>query len=99
LRRAARIDRTQPEIVQALRARGYSVAITSQCGHGFPDLVVGKMRSNGQRFNWMLECKDWQLPPSARELTPDQCIFHANWAGQVDVVNSVEEALLLVEGD
>lgn len=91
MRRAAKIDRNQPEIVAALRKIGCTVAITSAVGCGFPDLVVAR-----NRRNWLVEIKDGRLPPSARELTPDQLEFHTRWAGQVDVVNSVEEAILLV---
>lgn len=91
MRRAAKIDANQGEIVKALRAVGCTVAITSAVGKGFPDLVVAR-----HRRNWLMEVKDGRLPPSARELTPDQLIFHTHWAGQIDVVNSIDEALLLV---
>jgi Holliday junction resolvase len=91
MRRAAKIDRNQPEIVKALRAIGCTVAITSAVGQGFPDLVVARSRRN-----WLIEVKDGRLPPSARELTADQVEFHARWAGQIDVVNSVDEAITLV---
>lgn len=91
MRRAAKIDRNQPEIVKALRAIGCTVAITSAIGSGFPDLVVGRGRRN-----WIVEIKDGDLCPSARELTPDQLKFHTTWAGQIDVVNNVGEALALV---
>jgi hypothetical protein len=91
MRRAAKIDRNQPEIVKALRAIGCTVAITSAVGQGFPDLVVARSRRN-----WLIEVKDGRLPPSARELTADQVEFHARWAGQIDVINSVDEAITLV---
>lgn len=91
MRRAAKIDANQPAIVAALRKIGCTVAITSAVGSGFPDLVVARNRQN-----WLIEVKDGRLPPSARELTPDQLTFHTRWAGQIDVVNSVEEAILLV---
>jgi hypothetical protein len=91
MRRAAKIDANQPAIVAALRKIGCTVAITSTIGKGFPDLVVAR-----NRRNWLIEVKDGSLPPSARELTPDQLTFHTTWAGQVDVVNSVDEAIALI---
>jgi hypothetical protein len=94
MRRAAKIDRNQPEIVKALRGIGCTVAITSAVGQGFPDLVVAKARRN-----WLLEVKDGNLPPSARELTPDQLIFHTSWVGQIDVVTSAAEAVALVQAE
>ena len=36
-----RVDRNQPEIVEALREAGASVAHTHAIGQGFPDIVVG----------------------------------------------------------
>lgn len=36
-----RVDRNQPEIVDALRKAGASVGHTHSLGHGFPDIVVG----------------------------------------------------------
>lgn len=94
MRRAAKVDANQGEIVKALRAIGCTVAITSAVGHGFPDLIVAR-----NRRNWLIEVKDGRLPPSARELTEDQRIFHAEWAGQVDVVKSVDEAVALVQSE
>lgn len=91
MRRAAKVDANQGEIVKALRAIGCTVAITSAIGNGFPDLIVAR-----NRRNLLIEVKDGRLPPSARGLTADQRIFHAEWAGQVDVVNSVDEAIALV---
>jgi hypothetical protein len=36
-----RVDRNQPEIVEALRSAGASVGHTHAVGQGFPDIVVG----------------------------------------------------------
>lgn len=94
--RAKKIDANQPEIVKALRKIGCSVAITSAAGDGFPDIVVGRTDINGAKRNWLIEIKDGNKPPSARKLTNDQVIFHGNWNGQIDVVESAEEAINLV---
>lgn len=93
MRRAAKIDENQKEIVQALRAMGCSVAITSAVGAGFTDLVVGY-----RGVNYLVEIKDGSKPPSAQKLTPDQIEFHESWRGQKAVVNSVDAAIKLLNG-
>lgn len=92
MRRAARIDANQNEIVCALRGVGATVAITSMVGAGFPDIVVGY---RGQ--NYMIEIKDGSKPPSRRRLTDDEQKFHDLWRGTVIVVNNIDEALQLLE--
>lgn len=94
MRRAARIDANQPAIVKALRAIGCSVTETSGVGGGFPDLAVGF-----RKRTTLLEVKDGSKPPSARELTPDQVLWHISWRGQVAVVTSVEEAIAAVSAE
>jgi hypothetical protein len=37
--------------------------------------------------------KDGSKPPSARKLTEDQVKWHAEWRGQVAVVENVEQAI------
>lgn len=86
--RGNRIDRNQNEIVAALRKLGFSVAITSALGKGFPDIVVGK---NGK--NWLFELKDNEKTPSQKKLTPDEEKFFAAWRGQVNKVESIDEIL------
>lgn len=88
MRRAARIDANQNEIVQALRDVGASVAITSMVGSGFPDLVVG---FRGRNF--LFEIKDGSKPPSKRRLTDDEQEFFDTWRGIIFIVNDVNEAL------
>ena len=89
MRRAARVDSTQPAIVQALRAIGCSVVDTSGLGGGYPDLTVGLA---GRTV--MLEVKDGTLSPSRRQLTPAEAEFHRTWrGGPLVVVLSVEEAI------
>ena len=94
--RARKIDANQPDIIKALRKIGCSVAITSGAGDGFPDIVVGRESLDGHLFNWLIEIKDGNKPPSRQKLTPDQVIFHSAWKGQVSVVKDIEEAINLV---
>ncbi len=80
-RRAAKIDNNQTEIVNYLRACGFSVAITSSAGDGFPDLVAGK-----HGVNYLVEVKG-----AKGKLTSKQVPFHDNWRGQIMVVRCVED--------
>jgi len=91
LRRAARVDANQTEIVKALRQIGCSVFSLSSVGHGVSDILVGF-----RHRNLLIEIKDGSKPPGARKLTPDQIIFRAEWRGQYDVAESVEQAISIV---
>jgi hypothetical protein len=88
MRRAARVDANQNEIVETLRRVGASVAVTSHVGGGFPDIVVGF-----RGVNYLFEIKDGSKPPSKRRLTEDEQGWHDGWNGEVIVVNSADEAL------
>lgn len=91
-RRAARVDANQAQIVSALRAAGATVQSLAEVGNGVPDLLVGHRNQT-----YLLECKDGNKPPSARELTQDQIEWHVNWTGgPCLVVNSAEEALCAI---
>jgi len=88
MRRAARVDENQGLIVKALRACGATVRVISQ-GDGIPDLLVGY-----RGHTILMEVKDGNKPPSARQLTPAEQIFFNQWTGgKLFIVNSVEEAL------
>jgi hypothetical protein len=86
------VDDNQAEVVHALRRIGYSVAITSALGHGFPDIVVGRAGVNG-----LFELKDPAKPPSKRRLTEDERHWHIAWQGQVDVVETWEDVVAIME--
>ena len=83
-----RVDQNQREIVEALRAVGAAVQILSDVGHGCPDLLVGYGRSH---TNYLLEVKMPGAP-----LTADEIRWHQNWPGQIAVVHSPEEALMII---
>ena len=90
--RARRIDDNQTEIVQALRAIGATVAITSAQGHGFPDLCVGIFKRT-----YLLEVKNPNQPKSAQALTAEEAIWHNEWKGQVAIVRNVTEAIEAIQ--
>lgn len=88
MRRAAKVDANQGDVVDALRAIGATVEPLHRVGSGCPDLLVGF-----RAVNYLLEVKDGSKPPSARVLTGDQRKWHACWNGRAHIVNSVDEAL------
>ena len=90
MRRAARLDANQAEIVSALRMIGASVYDTSAVGRGFPDLVVG---FRGRTL--LIECKDGAKRPSARKLTPEQVEFQVGWRGHWAVAISADDAVAI----
>lgn len=91
MRRNARKDANQDEIVKFARSIGAKVAITHQLGGGFPDIVVGY-----HEFNYMIEIKDGSQPPSKRKLTDDEEQFHSEWKGQIDIVKNTDELQCLL---
>lgn len=93
MRRAAKTDANQAEIVEALRKAGARVQPLHQVGQGVPDLLIG---FKGQTL--LMECKDGSKPPSARKLTPDQQEWLDAWTGgAVWLVTCVDDALQALE--
>lgn len=92
-RYAAKVDRNQSEIVDALRKAGATVQPLHAVGKGCPDLLVG---FRGQ--NILLEVKDWKAAKSDRVLTSHQVEWHGGWKGQVAQVETVDAALALLSG-
>lgn len=88
MRRAAKTDNNQAELVKGLRKIGAKVFPTHTVGKGFPDLVVA---FGGH--NWLVEVKDPEKPPSGRKLTKDEATFFDLWTAPVFVIHTVEEFL------
>ena len=91
MRRNAKVDSNQVEIVAALRRVGASVAHTHMVGDGFPDIIVGY-----RGHNYMVEIKDGSKKPSAQKLTDDEKDFHKDWLGTIHIVNGVDSALEMI---
>ena len=91
MRRAARVDANQAEIIKALRGAGASVFPTHAMGGGFPDLVVGY-----RGINYLLEIKDGSLRPSKQRRTKGEERFDNDWRGTVHLVNSSLFALEVI---
>lgn len=92
MRRAAKIDDNQREIVNALREYGATVIHLHAVGKGCPDILVGYRNQN-----YLMEIKDGNKPQSAQRLTPDQEVFFSTFQGEAHVVNSVDAALSILE--
>lgn len=93
MRRAAKIDANQPEIVAALRKAGATVYSLAAVGKGIPDLLVGFAGRTA-----LVEVKDGSRHPSDRRLTPDQQQWHQTWTGgTLAVVPDIEAALRVLE--
>ena len=92
MRQASKVDRNQAEIVKALRQAGATVQPLHAVGQGCPDLLVG-----WRGMNILIEVKDGSKSPSRRKLTGDQVDWHRMWTGQVDVVETVDQAIDLLE--
>jgi Holliday junction resolvase len=79
MRRAAKIDVNQPELVKAFRTLGCSVLSLAAVGKGVPDLLVSI-----KGITWLVEVK----MPKGKE-TQDQVEFAANWQGCRAIVRDV----------
>ena len=92
MRRAAKIDSNQIQVVSALRAAGATVQSLAAVGKGVPDLLVGYM---GKTL--LMEVKDGRKPPSAQRLTEEQLEWHGAWkGGSLAVVDGPEAALRMI---
>lgn len=94
VRRAAKVDGNQAEIVECLRAiPDCSVLVLSAVGEGCPDVMVGY-----RGFNFLFEIKDPKQPKHRHELTEDQRKFHGSWNGQVTKVFGLKEIIDCMTG-
>ena len=89
MKRAAKVDINQKEIVTYLRKIGASVAVMSAVGQGFPDLVVG-----WRGRNYLIEIKQ-----AKGKLTEDQYEFAAHWRGQYGVARCIDDACNIIGAD
>lgn len=90
-RRAARVDTNQPEIVDAFRKLGCSVAIVSQLKK-MCDCFVAKNERTAA-----IEVKDGSLPKSKRQLTEGEMDFMHSWKGLYFIVESLDDVVRVVK--
>lgn len=91
MRRAAKTDANQAEIVADLRAVGATVQPLHAVGKGCPDILVG-----WRGRNVLIEIKDGSRVPSERRLNDIQVDWHAAWRGQVAVAENSEQAMAII---
>jgi hypothetical protein len=90
MRRAARRDDNEQDIIRAMREAGAYVKQIND--EGLFDLLASY---RGETM--LIEVKDGAKPPSARRLTEAEQKFHDEWPGSdLYIINSVEEALSLL---
>lgn len=85
-----KVDANQPQLVEDLRKLGFLVAVTSDVGRGFGDIVIGDPR---KLTIWLCEVKD---PEERWKLTESQEKFHELWFGMIHVIETLEDALALM---
>jgi len=92
VRRAAKTDANQTQVISALRAAGAKVESLAAVGKGVPDLLC-----QYEGTFYLIEVKDGQKPPSQRKLTDDQVKWHSEWKSAfLGVVESPDEALKFI---
>lgn len=87
MRRIARVDANQKEIVDSLRKIGASVQHIHTLGKGCPDIMVGY-----RGRNYLFEIKDGSKPLSQRKLTADEEIWISSWNGHVVIIEKFQDA-------
>ena len=90
MRRAAKTDLNQAEVVNEFRRLGASVQCLHSVGHGVPDLLVGYCGRN-----YLIEVKNGAKAGLTRD---HQVLWHNRWPGQVDVVRFVSDVKTFMEG-
>lgn len=88
VRRRAKIDGNQREIVDALVQVGCSVSSASEVGDGFPDLVIGYLARSGPR------CTVAEVKRPKGKLTDDQVRWRCKWVGPFVIFRTVDDALM-----
>ena len=83
----SRVDKNQPQLVEKFRSLGASVVITSQVGHGYPDLNVCI-----NSHTVLVECKS-----ATGKLTKDQETFHASWSGIIWIARTEDDVEKIVK--
>ena len=86
MRRAAKVDRNQAEIVHALRQIGATVQHLHSLGRGCPDILVGY-----RGHNFLFELKVGKA-----KLTEKESEWHSTWKGQLATVRSFDDAFRLI---
>jgi hypothetical protein len=90
VRRAAKVDAVQDQVVSALRAAGARVQSLAAIGKGCPDILVAHGDAEDAEL-YLMELKTGKAEPN--EL---QKKWHIEWMAPVYVVRSPDEALKVI---
>lgn len=93
MRRAAKVDDNQPQIVKALRRSGAYVILTSQLKNAFDLLVIY------QGVIYIVEVKDGSKTKSRRQLTEGEEICRhgvESHGAKYHIIESVDDALKMI---
>lgn len=94
MRRAAKVDDSQPRIVRAMRAVGATVISLAGLGDKAPDLLVGFRHQT-----YLFEVKTPGREMHHRQHAIEQAEWRAKWpGGPVHVVSTPEQALRIMAG-
>ena len=94
MRRAAKVDSNQADIVKALRDAGCGVLSLAAVGKGCPDLLVHPPTYPECRMAVLMEVKNKK--GRGDKLTPAQVKVHAEWKGWIYRVTSPAQALAAI---
>lgn len=86
-RRAAKIDKNQPEIIEEFESHGCAVHSLAGVGDGFPDLIVWD-----GAVHHLVEVKS-----KTGKLTAKQELFHDKWPGRIYIIRDKPEVKMQVE--
>ena len=93
MRRAAKIDSNQPQIVKALRRSGAFVILTSQLKNAFDLLVIYRGTI------YIVEVKDGEKVKSKRKLTEGEMLCQhgvESHGAKYHIIESVDDALKMI---
>lgn len=90
MRLKSKRDKNEPDIVKALRDKGYSVRLISD--GGVPDLVIGFTDNKNREHNIFIEVKG-----KNGKLTSTQKEWLVGWNGQHNIARTVEEAISIMD--
>lgn len=88
-----RTDNNHGPLIDCFRKLGCTVEPRlAQLGQGAPDLLCAI-----DGMNFLVEVKNFFLPPSRRRLTPDEKKYHAAWRGRIHLIETEQQAMDLVK--
>lgn len=94
MRRAARVDTVQQELVLLIRRLGGHVLHLHTVGAGCPDAVVALRRNHEPEWQTVLA----EFKTRNGKLNAAQESFHAAWPGEIRVLRDADDVLAMFAG-